>query len=234
MRPGIWPTACITICERKGRPRGLAYNSLVVAWPEITRLAREENGSEPDAEFLFLRLMMDDSIHGRRVTVAKTNYERVGKGLELLKEGLAPFVEREMKARYGAYWLQEAEKKLKQEKSWQGKSGQILLDVQALFILINQEWNDVFRKTLGHAERSLVSELRDVRNSWAHQQPFSTDDAYRALDSIERLLTAISAPQAPRAGNDEAGAAAASASTSRRAREPRKAAATAGAAGDRT
>ena len=47
------------------------------------------------------------------------------------------------------------------------------------------QWNEVFRNTLGHAERSLVSELRDVRNSWAHQQAFSSDDAYRALDSIE-------------------------------------------------
>src|SRR5690606_17419758 len=44
-------------------------------------------------------------------------------------------------------------------------------------------------------ERTLVSELRDVRNRWAHQQPFSTDDAYRALDSAGRLLTAVSAPE---------------------------------------
>jgi hypothetical protein len=35
-----------------------------------------------------------------------------------------------------------------------------------------------------------------VRNRWAHQTPFSSDDAYRALDSIGRLLTAISAPEA--------------------------------------
>jgi hypothetical protein len=32
-------------------------------------------------------------------------------------------------------------------------------------------WNDVFRNVLGHAERSLVSELRDWRNKWAHQNP---------------------------------------------------------------
>ena len=57
-------------------------------------------------------------------------------------------------------------------------------------------WNDVFRKTLGQSERTLVSELRDVRNRWAHQNPFSTDDTYRALDSAGRLLTAVSAPQA--------------------------------------
>ena len=42
----------------------------------------------------------------------------------------------------------------------------------------------------------LVSELRDVRNKWAHQKPFSSDDADRALDSLPRLLTAVSAPQA--------------------------------------
>jgi predicted AAA+ superfamily ATPase len=41
-----------------------------------------------------------------------------------------------------------------------------------------------------------VQELREVRNRWAHQHTFSTDDTYRALDSAARLLTAVSAPQA--------------------------------------
>ena len=41
-----------------------------------------------------------------------------------------------------------------------------------------------------------MSELRDMRNKWAHQEPFSSDDADRALDSAERLLAAVSAPQA--------------------------------------
>ena len=66
----------------------------------------------------------------------------------------------------------------------------------ALLKLMWESWNDVFRLTLGRAERSLVSELRDHRNKWAHQEPFSGDDAYRALDSAGRLLTAVSAPQA--------------------------------------
>ena len=66
----------------------------------------------------------------------------------------------------------------------------------ALLKLMWESWNDVFRLTLGPAERSLVSELRDHRNRWAHQEAFSGDDAYRALDSAGRLLTAVSAPQA--------------------------------------
>ena len=68
-------------------------------------------------------------------------------------------------------------------------------DAAGLLKLMWEAWNDVFRRTLGPAERSLVSELRDLRNKWAHQQTFSGDDAYRALDSAGRLLTAVSAPQ---------------------------------------
>src|SRR4029077_13363752 len=68
-------------------------------------------------------------------------------------------------------------------------------DTAGLLKLMWEAWNDVFRRILGQAERSLVSELRDLRNKWAHQESFSSDDAYRALDSASRLLIAISAPQ---------------------------------------
>lgn len=68
-----------------------------------------------------------------------------------------------------------------------------------LLKLMWEAWTNVFRKTLGQSERTLVSELRDVRNKWAHQQIFSSDDAYRALDSTGRLLSAISATEAQEA-----------------------------------
>ena len=61
---------------------------------------------------------------------------------------------------------------------------------------MSNQWREVFKKTLGNAERSLVGELIATRNSWAHNEPFSTDDAYRALDSVSRLLTAVSALEA--------------------------------------
>ena len=129
--------------------------------------------------------------------MAITNSERVGKGLELLKQGLAPFVEREMNAKYGPAWKDKAGETLRQATSWQGRDGaEVLMDVQAMILLISNLWFDVFAKPLGRSERNLVFELRDVRNKWAHQDAFSTDDAYRALDSIERLLTAVSAKEA--------------------------------------
>ena len=81
--------------------------------------------------------------------MAITIQERVGKAMELLRAGLAPFVEREFNNLH----------------QWEA-------------------WNDVFGRTLGRAERSLVQELRDCKNEWAHQEPFSSDDADRALGAV--------------------------------------------------
>lgn len=126
--------------------------------------------------------------------MAITNHERVGKSLDLLKEGLAPFIEREFVSVYKKAALDEAKRFVADDrlntnrplKEW---------DAAPLLRLMWDSWNDVFRKTLGQGERSLVSELREVRKKWAHQEPFTGDDADRALDSTERLLTAVSAPQ---------------------------------------
>ena len=127
--------------------------------------------------------------------MAITNHERVGKALELLKVGLGPFVEREVKSaiqsrQVDAHKLQGyVEDPLLAEKSiseW---------DSAGLLKLMWETWNEVFRQTLGPAERGLVGELRGIRNKWAHQESFSSDDAYRALDSTERLLKAVSAPE---------------------------------------
>ncbi|GAB4681669.1 MULTISPECIES: Swt1 family HEPN domain-containing protein [Mycobacterium avium complex (MAC)] len=50
-----------------------------------------------------------------------------------------------------------------------------------------------FNQALGRAGESYAIELREVRNKWAHNGTFSDDDAYRALDTGERLLQLIAA-----------------------------------------
>src|SRR3989454_2622490 len=128
--------------------------------------------------------------------MALSNHERVSKALDLLKEGLRPFVEREMKAQHAQLWFEQAKASVSESQAnLFGTEAEPRWDVAALLTAMWNQWQVVFRKTLGQAERTLVSELRDVRNRWAHQNPFSTDDAYRALDSAGRLLTAVSAPQ---------------------------------------
>ena len=128
--------------------------------------------------------------------MAVTNQERVGKAMELLRAGLAPFVEREIQSAIkGGTVRMDAVRRLAEDPMLSNKPIE-QWDAAALLKLMWETWNDVFRRTLGFAERSLVSELRDVRNKWAHQEPFSSDDADRALDSMSRLLAAVSAPQA--------------------------------------
>lgn len=125
-----------------------------------------------------------------------TNYERVGKSLEFLRDGLRPFVERELSAKYGKYWITKVTDGWQHDLNWPEGADLPNLDAALLLRVMWEQWNEVFRNTLGFAERSLVSELREVRNKWAHQASFNTDDSYRALDSASRLLIAISAPQA--------------------------------------
>jgi predicted AAA+ superfamily ATPase len=127
--------------------------------------------------------------------MATTNYERVSKAMDLLRQGLQPFIERELNAQYGKYWVTTVTTGWRNELKW-ADDDTPHLDIAALLRLMWEQWNEVFRKTLGFAERSLVSELREYRNKWAHQASFSTNDAQRVLDSSARLLTAVSAPQA--------------------------------------
>ena len=42
--------------------------------------------------------------------MAQSNHERVGNGLELLSQGLKPFVEREVRTRLGTKWEEPARK----------------------------------------------------------------------------------------------------------------------------
>src|SRR6266704_2922801 len=128
--------------------------------------------------------------------MAVTNHERVGKALELLKAGLGPFVEREIKSAIAADTLSLQKVKSFVDDPILASKGIVEWDAAALLKLMWETWNEVFRKTLGFAERSLVSEIRDWSNKWAHQEHFSSDDAYRGLDSVGRLLSAVSAPQA--------------------------------------
>ncbi len=127
--------------------------------------------------------------------MAMTNHERVGKGLELLRAGLGPFVRREIHAaiegnKLDAHGLRKfaEDPKLRDKPIDQW-------DAAGLLKLMGSCWNDVFRQILGYAERNLVGELRDSRNKWAHQENFSSDDAYRMLDSAGRLLAAVSAKE---------------------------------------
>ncbi|MDE0101184.1 MAG: Swt1 family HEPN domain-containing protein [Bryobacterales bacterium] len=128
--------------------------------------------------------------------MAITNRDRVGKALDLLKEGLGPFVEREFVRVHRKRADEQArlyfnDRQLRTDRPIREWDAAALLGLMS-----TRAWGDVFAQVLGHVERSHVSELRDARNKWAHQEQFTGDDTERALDTAARLLTAISAEQA--------------------------------------
>ena len=133
--------------------------------------------------------------------MAKSNVEIVTTGLEVLLAGLRPYVLRLLKGKYGQNWWNTAVRdSLRGAVGIDARQAQLtdeqrfeLLDVQALLTIMGSVWNDVFQDELGYTGRSYVSELREVRNSWAHQRAFTADDAYRALDTIARLLGMVGA-----------------------------------------
>lgn len=137
--------------------------------------------------------------------MALSNLDRVNKGLELLRSGLFPFVVREMKEVHKAYWQEAAIGSFRD-----GHHSTVLApeewDVQALLAIMWKNWNGTFNRTLGFGERSIISELMEIRKRAAHQNTtnkFDTDDAFRALDNVERLLSAIAAPEAEEADNQK-------------------------------
>jgi len=127
--------------------------------------------------------------------MALSNRDRVGKSLDLLREGLVSFVERELHARLGKDWLATANQGLTHQLK-PDKQGKLPWDTYTLLSVMWDQWNAVFKHVLGDAERTLVKELKNVRNDWAHERPFASNDAHRAMDSMERLLRAVSAEEA--------------------------------------
>ncbi|MYC33821.1 MAG: tetratricopeptide repeat protein [Chloroflexi bacterium] len=118
-------------------------------------------------------------------TTGSTSYHTlVGNALQLLGAGLGPYISVRLRAAAGRghYVPDDVD-----------TFGDVEGDVAVMLRVMAAGWNEIFRDHLGPVERSLVSEIRETRNRWAHMESFSEDDLDRALDSIGRLLTAVGA-----------------------------------------
>ncbi len=130
--------------------------------------------------------------------MALSNRDRVGRAFELLAAGLAPFVDRRMRAtsRAGADWARDFVERATPRIAGNGS----LADPSFLLRVVVDAWGPSFSTELGKTERNLVFELRDIRNRWAHNESFSARDALRALDTVERVLSAADAREAVEVG----------------------------------
>jgi predicted AAA+ superfamily ATPase len=123
--------------------------------------------------------------------MAKSTRQHVFEGMELLPEGLIPFVEKRLESQIKGHWQVQVLERVRGLRP--NGDGQVNWDQQGLLQVMMAFWKDAFAMVLGHPERSYVSELLDVRNKLSHNENFTYDDAERALDTMRRLLEAVSA-----------------------------------------
>ncbi|MBD1827565.1 ribonuclease III [Microcoleus sp. FACHB-61] len=130
--------------------------------------------------------------------MAMNNNERVGNALNFLCQRLYPYVKQQMQVFYGERWLAKAQDCLANNKIPKKKLIDNILreDILTLLSVMSKQWDNVFQAHLTPFEKALVIELIEVRNNWAHNSSFSTEDTYRALGSIAKLLKVISASEA--------------------------------------
>ena len=80
--------------------------------------------------------------------MAISNRDRVGKTLELLGNGLAPFVEREFRAIHGDKWQEAALDGAPKATVGRKQPKANLSDPQVLLAAMWNHWNDVDRKSV--------------------------------------------------------------------------------------
>jgi len=121
--------------------------------------------------------------------MALSNRDRISRGFELLAEGLEAPVDDVMTGTFGGRddW----------NELWAARDGrgQTLSksDPQVQLRAVT-EFGREFAGVLSRPQQAYASELRETRNLFAHNAPFSSDDTIRALDTMERLLLAVNAP----------------------------------------
>lgn len=69
-------------------------------------------------------------------------------------------------------------------------------DIQAHLKACLASWETTLRRDLPSAARSYIHELIDIRNRWAHEEPFTTREAARAADTVQHLTLLLGAPVA--------------------------------------
>ena len=131
-----------------------------------------------------------------------TNHQRVSEALRALTSVLSPFVARELREHFSDQWWQAGVLDRLYENQRQGLPAGGKDDVLAASLdaarslrLIDLWWNEIFRHEFNREARTWVHVVIAMRNRWAHvgRDDMTDEDAWRALDSVIRLLEPLDA-----------------------------------------
>jgi predicted AAA+ superfamily ATPase len=119
-----------------------------------------------------------------------SNKERVGRVLDLVAEGLGPWMVDLLTRKYGETWqskVREAAGAAPREFDDNPD------DPSYLFWVFDKQWLTLFKNVASHEDKRCVSALWDARKEWAHGGRFSDEQAQRVLSDGGHLLNAVGA-----------------------------------------
>ena len=97
------------------------------------------------------------------------NSERMQRALDVFRDGLLPACEQTFAGFYGDDWVAAVNQRSNHPESTPSKT-----DVAFLLKSMKITWNEVWGNGFSPTIRSLVFEVADARNRWAHQDPMSS------------------------------------------------------------
>src|SRR5262249_2403719 len=171
-RRGHWPIGCTRFASaRSGRTkRSRTTASLYPGRPSSRRLLPCPRRACRDAWGCSRRgtTLWAGGRGGRRA--GTPNFEKVTQGLKVLQDCLSPFVYRELSAKLGGRWwtdgvLPPVGEQTRRELPGSGNEKALVnrLDVAALLVVIQRNWDQVFRDKLSRDDRTYVNELISTR-----------------------------------------------------------------------
>jgi len=126
--------------------------------------------------------------------MALSNRDRVGKMFEIIAPALDDYISSIIGAAdraAGANWVAlVAARDGDGSKIYDPLDPQVQLRVltdTSITTNVKPRWYP-FTDTLGRVGEAFATELKNARNTWAHNGSFTDDDAYRVLDTAERLM----------------------------------------------
>lgn len=120
-----------------------------------------------------------------------TNKERVGRVLDLVAEGLGPWMVSAFTAKYGDDWEAEIGRTAGLTGGRDASPNQS--DPAYLFWAFDKQWHTLFKNQLSFEDKRAVSALWDARKEWAHGERISSTRTERVLMDGEHILRSVGA-----------------------------------------
>ncbi|MHC6219826.1 DUF3320 domain-containing protein [Arthrobacter sp. MMS24-S77] len=120
-----------------------------------------------------------------------SNREYVGRALDTLAAGLGPYISAHLGGLApGISWPKLLEHK--DASAGKAPKSYAATDLSVQLRVMTESLGSLgYPFNLGHDARSYTSELRQMRNLWAHNEAFDNADTYRALDTAGRLAKCL-------------------------------------------